>query len=517
MSYQPSIETMIAARKGMPPAGPNGIPADLGQVLKVQAAVKAKQDADAALAAVMGQQAGQQPTVVQGLMRQAQVMQQAPKSPREVATQNMGQGLPGALAARAAPPGQAPQPAPGQPPVGVAGLSSNLPPSYAGGGIIAFDQGDYVEKPNRNHGESRQDEMYEGISIADAQKRAEAEVAANAALAAHAAKKAQATPKVAAQVPDAGIKALASSKQRSSQSVSTPSGMGEPTQSASELSMENLATKGIERLNAVDPEAMAAAAEQRHLATLGPAQAAYREAQQQGVDATRAAQEAQLAAAKPNFATWLSSFNPNARFFGEGVADKMQAKQDAYHKMQAEHVAGLRGLQEAKAKATLADITGQLGANEAGRTAGMGAQEKGTVLATQAMDVNSKAFSARLQAWESMKARLAQAAQANTARGDARAVAEDAKWAAIMENAQKNALSAAKDLAEGEAKQLANLGKPVDTGARAAMLAKTTLEADKAYQMALRHLQGKGYTAPTAEPAALIPPSRASQFKVIRP
>jgi hypothetical protein len=148
-----------AAYKGQLPEqrNPNAVNPQLKNLFAIQSAMEAKKHADAQLASALGQQTQEQPTVAAGLQQAAQqALKPETQSPREVATQNMG--LPGLMqGGQGQPPqGQPPKPTMGQPPQaqapqqmaagGLAGARSNLPSSYAGGGIVAFDGGGSVDE-----------------------------------------------------------------------------------------------------------------------------------------------------------------------------------------------------------------------------------------------------------------------------------------------------------------------------------------------------------------------------------
>ena len=147
-----------AAYRGQLPEqrGQNAVNPQLKNLFAIQAAMDAKKHADEQLAAALGQQTQSQPTVAQGLQQAAQqALKPEAQSPRDVATQNMG--LPGLMQGGQQPPqgqppqgqppqGQPPQAGMGQPPQqmasgGLADARSNLPSSYAGGGIVSFDAG----------------------------------------------------------------------------------------------------------------------------------------------------------------------------------------------------------------------------------------------------------------------------------------------------------------------------------------------------------------------------------------
>jgi hypothetical protein len=149
-----------AAYKGQLPEqrGQNAVNPQLKNLFAIQSAMEAKKHADAQLAAALGQQAQNQPTVAEGLQQAAQ-QSLAPEqaSPREVASQNMG--LPGLMqGGQGQRPPAPPQAQMGQPPQapqaqapqrmaagGLAGAQSNLPSNYAGGGIVAFEAGGVTE------------------------------------------------------------------------------------------------------------------------------------------------------------------------------------------------------------------------------------------------------------------------------------------------------------------------------------------------------------------------------------
>lgn len=148
-----------AAYKGQLPEqkGQNAVNPQLKNLFAIQSAMEAKKHADEQLAAALGQQTQSQPTVAAGLQQAAeQALQPETQSPRDVATQNMG--LPGLMqGGQGQPPqGRPPQAPMGQPPQaqapqrmaagGLAGARSNLPSSYAGGGIVAFGDGGSVNE-----------------------------------------------------------------------------------------------------------------------------------------------------------------------------------------------------------------------------------------------------------------------------------------------------------------------------------------------------------------------------------
>lgn len=140
-----------AAYKGQLPEqrNPNAVNPQLKNLFAIQSAMEAKKHADAQLAAALGQQTQEQPTVAAGLQQAAeQSLKPEAESPRQVATQNMG--LPGLMQGGGqgqppqarAPQGQPPQGAPQMAAAGgLMGARSNLPSNYAGGGIVAFGAG----------------------------------------------------------------------------------------------------------------------------------------------------------------------------------------------------------------------------------------------------------------------------------------------------------------------------------------------------------------------------------------
>lgn len=366
MYSTPTPTESLMARQP-PQGGPGGVTPELIQLL---AQMKVKQATDAA-ARDMAMQSGQQPpTVAQGLGQELQgnatneIMKKlAPQGLRALAPQvgaAQGQNVQAQQAQ------QGGQQMPTQPTQGIAGAQSNLPQAYAGGGIVAFEEGGQAPRYGGAYGGKNllpDTTGYEGMGIgeflksvgasaADTGKEAYAKienflmegpgsegrrrrafdeeqgaartdtsfnpeetVGGPAGLAAAPPDVAKAPPDVAKGPPAGGLPAAARSVGNSTRvSVRGPGNAGEmatgrPVMSPEDVLFKNTIQKGVLEGASRDPAAAKAGAAAEYEARFGADQKAALGNQQQGLAKIQALQDAAVAnRPKPHF----GFLNPDA-------------------------------------------------------------------------------------------------------------------------------------------------------------------------------------------------------------
>lgn len=442
MPMPPSpTESLMARRPIAPPNPQTGV---TPQLLDLLAKVKVQKDTEAAQRQ-LAMAAGQLPPTVADTVEQS-----ALTSARQEISQKLG--LPGIQQAQQQPqqPGaqQAPQAAPqqGMAEGGLTKLGSNLPKAYAGGGIVAFEEGGAALIPREGDGPTPgavEEEGAVGLLIRMGLSPEAARNIANMTNAAGplgrgvkaagtgvgmiskllrgAGDTAQAVatarntmedrrgpmqeasysnegrnatqvmpdkPSVAAQEDVKGLPAIqrlgASARTSGSSRAPTPAPAAAPAAPAGG-DMDYI-REAIKRDVNADPEAIRAARITRQQQELGGPEEAYRAALRQNMERQQALDDRQLKDSKPNWATWASQFDPTAPTFGAGVGNKMAGIQAAYRKQEQE-AAARRGTSEQQLAAQqLADIKGRYAYGDSAATAAGATREKGIAQGTNILN-----------------------------------------------------------------------------------------------------------------------------------
>ena len=571
--YTPSPTQSIQARQfqqQMPMQQmQNGLPPQLLQMITEAIAAetvqKATQAAQGQVAQAMG---GPQPTVADSIKSKLQQvgleaaqqklamgsnghaeMQQ--KAQGLAAIANQGQNVPQAQGAP-----QGPQPIQRMAAGGLARLPSNLPSSYAGGGIIAFDEGGATTPPVRSTDGGKtwtldvpdtirdpsvpyyREIVNPNAALGDKKfsSRQEAEAAfwnktvpAAEIAKADAAMQAPAPTAPTAPLPDDGkgvvaaaaaAKAKAEAQRQAPRPVATAQaqpnilgGMPVARPEATEMS-EAVRPQVIEQIG-IDPKAVGKTDSEeyaaRYAAQLGPEQAALRASRQQDYDTAKAAHEARMAKSEPGWADRFSALGASAAFGNWGKGGQAIREMELAH--EATKAGGLEKLmaqKQASDAMNLADKTkafeGTEAARSAGRTAAAAQQEKGLAHGTSILGDDTQDLTRRTDAWTAAQGRIlqaqenhARASQAALERGDMRT---QAQLAASYTHARTEAAATAKAEAEQFGRNPMNLNKPApDINARTQEIQAEILKDDHAYQKALKDL---GIVVPEAKPITKI-------------
>ena len=569
MQGLPSLaENALAKRPPMPPPQGSPLPYDLAQMLAKQKVLKEAVDAQAHQ--MMQQAAGQgkPPTVDMSLNEK---LSQLFKPPQQQAGPDLQQAAmgPGMNNQGAAPPNSPPPgggaPMPQQPPGpvqgmaagGLASLPTNLPQSYAGGGIIAFAHGKEVDTPEMYAGDAMKGVSAKAKESKDTSDMSPFEslvekLGIKGAIAAIANRHSEMTGMGAAQpapsTPDApglspeetatlqsaiaqgpkdsilraptsaappapptapkpeGLPAAANNDSGSGSgsgsvrvSARGPVGGNAPEMLAlppEDAAFRKDTRKGITDLVHTNPEQVRRDKMAEAQNAYGGMEAAMRARQAQDIQAQRDANAEQLKQNDPNtWGRWMSRFDPHSRFLGEGVAAKTYAAQDAQQEMKQKQLAGLRALQDAQESGAIGDVKSQFTLGDAARKEAEGVRKDALTNATSMVDTDQKALSTKQASLDAYQGRVQAAQIAAAARADAKAAGADNKQLQMLNKSQSDAMRYAELQAAAQSKTLG--GMETDIPALTLKLYNKALNEDRVYQKIMGDLKIPQITAPT--------------------
>jgi hypothetical protein len=467
-------------------AQPGGITPEL---IRLLAQMKVKQETDAA-ARDMAMKMGQQPpTVAEGLNEELE------GNWRQKLEQKLG-GLQ-AIAQQQAPQGAPTMPAPPAQPTqhmaagGLTKLRSNLPGNYAGGGIVAFEEGGGVSEAEvkkaydawmesqpswfaQNTPTSKQRAEAAEAAYTDLLQRYQTQKHAPAPVARPAAVQQVATEKVPAVPPAAAPKKdPAADKQRADVSASgKKTGVAAIPQnvvpiaapvSGLQADYETNARKDINADPAMAGLTERTASKERRQAELGGDEAALRAARQQDYEQAKAAHEARMAKSAPSIWDRMGTLGRNAGYGQWGKAAGDQRTMELEH--EARGASGLEALLKRKGEVDAMSLADKKAAFDYAESRGTAAQtavadsrkgaltSAGQLLATQGTNATTLAAT-KMQGENQYKVALLQAASHASDLAQRRIDSMDSKTAQIYARSHDIAMKQATDASNKFAESL---------------------------------------------------------------